>query len=209
MTNQSIYNRQANLPLMNIYCAAVVGLGGTGTWTALFLAMAGAHQLHLMDFDRLEASNLNRLPYAEDDLGKQKTEVAAELIKRIRPDTEIYIHQEANELSLSLVTKSGFNGSDVWFFDCTDKLRTQRMIYEFTAKHKNKYIRCGYDGLHMTVCDYVGLSAGSDDEAGYRITPSWVCTPAVAAGIAVGKAMLATKQDVSIGINEIGAKVKL
>ena len=206
MTNSAVYERQRYLTLNTPSCAAVIGLGGTGTWTAIFLAMSGVRQLHLMDFDRLEVSNLNRLPYTEDDLGKQKTDAAAELIRRMRSDTDIYIHQEANELSMGIVNNSGYIGRDIIFFDCTDKLRTQRMIYDYAIKHNNRYIRVGYDGTHMTVCDYVGLSTGSEDESGYRITPSWVCPAVVAAGLAVSKAMLKTKQDVSLDISQIGAK---
>ena len=40
--------------------AAIAGLGGLGSNVAVMLARAGIGSLHLIDFDRVEPSNLNR-----------------------------------------------------------------------------------------------------------------------------------------------------
>ena len=42
---------------------AVAGLGGLGSNTAVFLARAGIGHLHLIDFDKVDITNLNRQHY--------------------------------------------------------------------------------------------------------------------------------------------------
>lgn len=64
---------------------AVCGLGGLGSNVAIALARAGVGQLHLIDFDRVDLTNLNRQQYTVDQLGRYKTEALAETLERIAP----------------------------------------------------------------------------------------------------------------------------
>ena len=64
---------------------AVCGLGGLGSNVAIALARAGVGQLHLIDFDRVDLTNLNRQQYTVDQLGRYKTEALAETLGRIAP----------------------------------------------------------------------------------------------------------------------------
>src|SRR3954447_8785438 len=58
---------------------AVLGVGGLGGWVALNLACCGVGEMLLLDFDRVELSNLNRqVLYSEADIGRFKAEAAAE-----------------------------------------------------------------------------------------------------------------------------------
>ena len=58
---------------------AVLGVGGLGGWSALNLACCGIGEMLLVDFDRVEMSNLNRqVLYDEADIGCFKAEAAAE-----------------------------------------------------------------------------------------------------------------------------------
>jgi molybdopterin-synthase adenylyltransferase len=58
---------------------AVLGVGGLGGWTALNLACCGIGEMLLLDFDKVEMSNLNRqVLYSEADIGRFKAEAAAE-----------------------------------------------------------------------------------------------------------------------------------
>ena len=71
--------------------AAVVicGLGGLGSNAALSLARAGVGKLHLIDFDRVDISNLNRQQYFPEQIGKYKTEALAETLKKTAPYCDI------------------------------------------------------------------------------------------------------------------------
>jgi len=58
---------------------AVLGVGGLGGWSALTLSCCGIGEMLLVDFDRVELSNLNRqVLYTEADIGRLKAEAAAE-----------------------------------------------------------------------------------------------------------------------------------
>ncbi|WP_276883036.1 thiamine biosynthesis protein ThiF [Campylobacter cuniculorum] len=76
---------------LKISSVAVCGLGGLGSHIALMLARSGVGRLHLIDFDVIEPSNLNRQAYMIEDLGKFKTEAMKEQISKINPFIEVKI----------------------------------------------------------------------------------------------------------------------
>ena len=67
----------------------ICGLGGLGSNVAVHLARAGVGRLHLIDFDRVDLSNLNRQQYFPDQLGQHKTEALSGTLRRIAPYCEI------------------------------------------------------------------------------------------------------------------------
>ncbi|MBR3267813.1 MAG: sulfur carrier protein ThiS adenylyltransferase ThiF [Oscillospiraceae bacterium] len=68
---------------------AVCGLGGLGSNIAVSLARAGVGHLLLIDFDRVDISNLNRQQYFPDQLGTYKTEALSHTLRRIAPYCDI------------------------------------------------------------------------------------------------------------------------
>jgi adenylyltransferase/sulfurtransferase len=65
---------------------AVVGVGGLGTVSSLYLALAGVGHLRLIDQDTVETPNLHRqILYSRDDLHYPKAEVAAERLEKLNP----------------------------------------------------------------------------------------------------------------------------
>lgn len=67
----------------------VAGLGGLGSHIAVMLARSGVGALHLVDFDLVDESNLNRQHYFREHLGRPKTEALAEQLRRIDPGIEL------------------------------------------------------------------------------------------------------------------------
>ena len=62
MPEQAIYERQNLIKDLKIpKVASVVGVGGTGFWTGLLLAMSGVEELILIDSDYLNEANLNEI----------------------------------------------------------------------------------------------------------------------------------------------------
>lgn len=61
---------------------AVLGVGGLGGWSALNLACCGVGEMLLVDFDRVELSNLNRqVLFSEADIGRYKVTAAGERLR--------------------------------------------------------------------------------------------------------------------------------
>lgn len=70
---------------------AVVGLGGLGSTIAVALARVWVGHLHIIDFDLVDLSNLNRQQYRMMDLGRYKTEALREQLLLINPYLDIQI----------------------------------------------------------------------------------------------------------------------
>lgn len=68
---------------------AVCGLGGLGSNIAVALARAGIGKLVLIDFDRVDVTNLHRQQYKANQVGRYKTDALAENLLEIAPYAEI------------------------------------------------------------------------------------------------------------------------
>lgn len=71
---------------------AVCGLGGLGSNIAVSLARAGVGTLYLIDFDKVDISNLNRQQYFVSQLGLDKTQALKDNLALIAPYTETITH---------------------------------------------------------------------------------------------------------------------
>ncbi|WP_278713128.1 sulfur carrier protein ThiS adenylyltransferase ThiF [Eubacterium ventriosum] len=68
---------------------AIAGLGGLGSNIAFFLTRIGIGHLHLIDFDRVDITNLNRQQYRMEHIGRYKTEALLEELREINPYLEV------------------------------------------------------------------------------------------------------------------------
>ncbi len=88
----------------------IAGSGGLGSNCAMMLVRAGFTKFVLVDFDVVEASNLNRQFYFADQIGQTKVETLAENLKRINFDVTLKTH-------VTRVTKENiseiFGGCDI------------------------------------------------------------------------------------------------
>ena len=73
---------------------AICGLGGLGSNIAIALARSGVGKLILIDFDRVDITNLHRQQYEADQIGMYKTVALAENLKEIAPYISLEIHTE-------------------------------------------------------------------------------------------------------------------
>ncbi len=87
---------------------AVCGLGGLGSNIAIALARAGVGKLILIDFDRVDITNLHRQQYKASQVGLYKTEAMAENLKEIAPYIDLELHtvrvSEAGERAVDAST---------------------------------------------------------------------------------------------------------
>jgi adenylyltransferase/sulfurtransferase len=102
--------------------ALIIGTGGLGSPVSLYLAAAGIGRLGLVDYDVVEASNLQRqVIHGTAAVGKRKVESARARVLDLNPDVEVDTFDEAftskNAMEIA-------NGYDV-LIDGTDNFPTR------------------------------------------------------------------------------------
>ena len=123
--------------------AAVVGVGGTGSPTATLLARSGIGELVLIDPDKLEESNLNRVRgAARSDVGENKAEILGRYISSLGLRTNV------TALSSHVDCPAGVDAlasSDV-IFGCTDDQIGREVLNTTTYAYAQPYIDVGLGG---------------------------------------------------------------
>lgn len=127
-------------------CIAICGLGGLGSNVAISLVRAGVGKLILIDFDKVDISNLHRQQYSVSQLGMYKTEVMKQTLSEIAPYCEIVTHTEKiTEDNLSLIADCDI------VCECFDNAECKSMLVNGVAEqYPDKYIisASGMSGLH-------------------------------------------------------------
>lgn len=102
--------------------ALIIGMGGLGSPAAMYLAAAGLGELVLSDFDRVEASNLQRqIIHRVDDIGELKARSAQRTLAGINPECRV----EALDWILDDTELAAqIEGADV-VLDCCDNFATR------------------------------------------------------------------------------------
>lgn len=130
----------------SLACIAVCGLGGLGSNAAISLARAGVGKLILIDFDKVDISNLHRQQYAVSQLGMYKTDAMKQTLSEIAPYCEIVTHTEKiTEDNLSLIADCDI------VCECFDNAECKSMLVNGVAEqYPDKYIisASGMSGLH-------------------------------------------------------------
>ena len=73
---------------------AICGLGGLGSNIAISLARARVGHLILIDFDRVDITNLHRQQYKASQIGRYKTDALAENLREIAPYVKLTTHTQ-------------------------------------------------------------------------------------------------------------------
>src|SRR5438094_4454058 len=85
------YKGQNRLKAARVLC---IGAGGLGSPAALYLAAAGVGTLGLVDFDVVDATNLQRqVLHGTSTIGKRKLDSARERIEDLNPNVKVEAHE--------------------------------------------------------------------------------------------------------------------
>lgn len=110
---------------------AVAGLGGLGSNIAIFLTRMGVGSLHLIDFDRVDFSNLHRQQYFTEQIGEYKTEALASTLQKINPYVNL-------QLSCERVTEENlpqlFTDADI-ICEAFDNPQAKAMLVNGVVEH--------------------------------------------------------------------------
>lgn len=103
----------------------IAGCGGLGGSVAVYLAASGVGNLHLVDFDRIDSSNLHRqVFFSLVDVGRSKAEVLAHFIRQRSPYTTVTFHNTtiAKNNVFDLISEVDI------VVDATDSLATKYLL---------------------------------------------------------------------------------
>ena len=115
----------------------VVGAGGLGCPIAEYLSRAGIGTLGIVDFDKVQLSNIHRQSmYNTKDIGKFKVDVVQKKIKLINPLVKIKkIKKKINEKNIkNIVSKFDI------IVDGSDNFKTKFLLNKYSIKFKKFYI---------------------------------------------------------------------
>ena len=111
----------------------IIGLGGLGCPLLTYLTASGVGKIGIVDFDRVEISNLNRQTlFSPSDIGKFKVLQAKKMIKKINKKIKIIPFQK--KLNNKNINKI-FKGFDI-ICDGTDNFKTRYLINDYCFKNK-------------------------------------------------------------------------
>ena len=116
----------------------ILGAGGLGSNVAIMLTRAGVGEFFIIDFDSVEASNLNRQHYFLCHLGQPKTMALKEQILGINPYAKVEISGEklTNENVREIL-----KGEKI-ICECFDKPENKAMIANLAAEWSDKIFIC-------------------------------------------------------------------
>jgi len=129
----SRYNRHIIIPSFGIEAQTklknarvlVIGAGGLGSPVLLYLAAAGVGKIGIIDFDKVDDSNLQRqVLYSIEAIGQPKVKAAKKRLKELNPFIEIKIF---NEILTSKNALKIFEGYDV-ISDGSDNFQTRYLV---------------------------------------------------------------------------------
>ena len=139
------YSKQIMLPQVDVEgqqkimdaTVLIVGMGGLGSPTALYLAAAGVGHLIIADFDQVELSNLQRqIIHQTKDIGDDKVNSAKNKLTELNPNIKITI---ANELIHTGNLPDLIKGVDI-VLDGTDNFESRFEINQICVEHQKPLV---------------------------------------------------------------------
>jgi len=111
----------------------IIGAGGLGSPISIYLTALGIGKIGIVDKDKVEISNLSRqIIFSTSDLGKSKSIIASNKLKKINPEINILSFQKnLTSKNISQIAKS----FDV-IIDGSDNFTTRFLINDYCIKNK-------------------------------------------------------------------------
>lgn len=148
---------------------AIVGCGGTGSIIAQNLVAMGFLQLSVIDYDKIEFSNLNRQTiFSYDDVGKYKAEVLATKLKLLNNDVKVitYIKKIQSKKDLEAIYDKNSPSFMVCGID-TPPVLSKINVLQFCA---SKNIPCIFGGVGIESGNYGPLIDNDEDRKLFEIS---------------------------------------
>ena len=115
----------------------IFGVGGVGSWCAEALVRTGVQHLTLVDFDRVDVTNINRqLMATQQTIGQVKVEALRERLLTINPQAEITaLCKLFDEESAPTFALDSYD----FIIDAIDSLKDKALLIELACQTKAKF----------------------------------------------------------------------
>lgn len=116
----------------------VVGLGGVGGYATEALIRSGISNIILIDFDKIDESNLNRqIITNQKNIGKYKTDIMKERILSINPECKVSLHN----LFLDKDTIGILDNYRIdYIVDACDSVQAKKLLIDYSLDNNIKLI---------------------------------------------------------------------
>jgi len=115
----------------------VIGAGGLGAPTLLYLAAAGVGTIGIVDFDVVDESNLQRqIIHGVSDIGRSKAQSARDSIAEVNPLVDVRLHEERLERHNAVDL---FEQYDL-ILDGTDNFATRYLVNDAAVLAHKPYV---------------------------------------------------------------------
>lgn len=121
----------------------IAGCGGLGSNVAQMLVRSGIRKLVLVDFDRVQESNLNRQFFFKDQIGQEKVMALRDNLLKIQPKLEIESH--VSRLNPGLIQRL-FADCDI-LIEAFDVAESKAMLFETMSANLPNIPVIGVSGL--------------------------------------------------------------
>ena len=116
----------------------IIGVGGVGGYAAESLARCGVSNITIVDYDRIDITNINRQIIAlHSTISKKKVDVLLERIKDINPACQVKTYDLFLDGSnIQLIFDADYD----YILDCCDTIKSKELIIREAVKRKIKII---------------------------------------------------------------------
>lgn len=197
------YEGQEKLTLSH---ALIVGAGGLGAPTALYLAAGGVGQVTICDYDEVDLTNLQRqVIHTTQSVGINKALSAQQTLQAINPEVTVYtVQAKSTEAQFETLAAN----ADV-IIDCSDNFKTRYTLNRICVKLRKPLVSgaaIGFEG-QVTVFDmrndnspcYHCLFPDMGEEEGMRCAENGVFAPLVGM---IGTTQAAEAMKLMLGLGE-------
>lgn len=146
------YERQISLPEIGkegqkkllASSVLVIGLGGVGGVSALYLCAAGVGKIGLVDADKVDLSNLQRqIIYSVNDIGAPKVDSAKKRLNALNPETAVVVHN----LPVTIGNAADIIKDYGIILDCSDNFSTKYLINDICVRLRKPFVHSGVSGF--------------------------------------------------------------
>lgn len=129
---------EENFSKINEKAVLVVGLGGVGGYAVEALVRSGISNLILIDYDKIDISNLNRqIITNNNNIGNDKVTVMKDRILSINPNCNvIVINTFLNDETISLLDNYHFD----YIVDACDSVQAKKLLIDYALEKDIKLI---------------------------------------------------------------------